>query len=181
MLTVILTTISISKAAQGFDFRRGESHKPLAPTKIIRRAKERRIMTESRYEIGMKVRREVLGDEHVDRAQARITEFDADFQRFITETAWGSLWARPDLDRRTRSLVTIAILAALGREELALHLKASRNTGVDPHEIAEVLMHVAVYAGVPAANSAFATAKKEFDNSLATASDVSDPDAKPNV
>jgi len=120
-------------------------------------------MTESRYDIGMKVRKEVLGSEHVERALAHTTEFDADFQRFITETAWGSLWARPDLDRRTRSLVTIAILAALGREELALHLHASRNTGVDPHEIAEVLLHVAVYAGVPAANTAFSAAKKEFD------------------
>src|SRR5215469_8376256 len=116
-----------------------------------------------RYELGMKVRKEVLGSEHVERALARATELDADFQRFITEMAWGSVWARPDLDRRTRSLVTIAILAALGREELALHLHASRNTGVDPHEIAEVLLHVAVYAGVPAANTAFSLAKKEFD------------------
>ena len=129
-------------------------------------------MSESLYDKGMKVRKEVLGAEHVERATARITEFDADFQRFITETAWGSLWARPDLDRRTRSLVTIAILAALGREELALHLRASQNIGVDQHEIAEVLMHVAVYAGVPAANAAFATAKKEFgqlENARATA------------
>jgi 4-carboxymuconolactone decarboxylase len=118
---------------------------------------------ESRFDIGMKVRKEVLGSEHVEQAQARITEFDADFQRFITETAWGSVWARPDLDRRTRSLVTIAILAALGREELALHLHASRNLEVDPHEIAEVLLHVAIYAGVPAANTAFSMAKKEFD------------------
>jgi 4-carboxymuconolactone decarboxylase len=120
-------------------------------------------MTESRYDLGMQVRKEVLGSEHVERTQARTTEFDADFQRFITETAWGSVWARPDLDRRTRSLVTIAILAALGREELALHLRASRNIGVDPHEIAEVLLHVAVYAGVPAANAAFLTAKNVFD------------------
>jgi 4-carboxymuconolactone decarboxylase len=120
-------------------------------------------MTESRFDIGMEVRKEVLGNEHVERTQARTTDFDADFQRFITETAWGSVWARPDLDRRTRSLVTIAILAALGREELALHLRASRNTGVDPREIAEVLLHVAVYAGVPAANTAFSLAKKELD------------------
>ena len=120
-------------------------------------------MTESRYDIGMRTRKEVLGSEHVERVQANASEFDADFQRFITESAWGSVWARPDLDRRTRSLVTIAILAALGREELALHLRASRNTGVDPHEIAEVLLHVAVYAGVPAANHAFAVAKREFD------------------
>lgn len=118
---------------------------------------------DERYERGMKVRREVLGDEHVERALARITEFDADFQQFITETAWGFLWSRPDLDRRTRSLVTIAILAALGREELALHLNASQNIGVDPHEIAEVLLHVALYAGVPAANTAFATAKNIFN------------------
>ncbi len=120
-------------------------------------------MTESRYDIGMQVRKEVLGSEHVERALARTTDFDADFQRFITETAWGSVWARPDLDRRTRSLVTIAILAALGREELALHLHASRAIGIDPHEIAEVLLHVAVYAGVPAANAAFSLAKKELD------------------
>ena len=120
-------------------------------------------MTEPRFDIGMKVRKEVLGSEHVERAQARATEFDADFQRFITEMAWGSVWARPDLDRRTRSLVTIAILAALGREELALHLRASHNIGVDPREIAEALLHVAVYAGVPAANTAFSTAKDVFD------------------
>ena len=120
-------------------------------------------MTESRFDVGMKVRKEVLGSEYVERALARSTEFDADFQQYITEAAWGSVWARPDLDRRTRSLVTIAILAALGREELTVHLRASRNTGVDPHEISEVLMHVAVYAGVPAANAAFAVAKKEFD------------------
>src|SRR5581483_11452627 len=124
-------------------------------------------MTESRFDSGMKVRREVHGDEYVDQALARTTEFDADFQRFITETAWGSLWSRPDLDRRTRSLVTIAILAALGREELAMHLQAAkRNVGVDAHEIAEVLLHVAVYAGIPAANSAFAVAKKLFDQSV---------------
>jgi 4-carboxymuconolactone decarboxylase len=118
-------------------------------------------MTESRYDTGMKVRKEVLGSEHVERVMARATEFDADFQRIITEMAWGSVWSRPDLDRRTRSLVTVAILAALGREELALHLRAAiEHVGVDPHEIAEVLLHVAVYAGVPAANAAFAVAKK---------------------
>jgi len=121
-------------------------------------------MTESRYDTGMKTRKEVLGSEHVERALARATEFDADFQRIITEMAWGSVWSRPDLDRRTRSLVTIAILAALGREELSLHLRAAiENVGVDPHEIAEVLLHVAIYAGVPAANSAFATARKIVD------------------
>jgi 4-carboxymuconolactone decarboxylase len=124
-------------------------------------------MPDDRYEDGMRVRRAVLGDEHVDRALANQTSFDADFQRFITETAWGSVWARPGLDRRTRSLITIAILAALGREdELALHLRATQNTGVTPEEIKEALLQVAVYAGVPAANSAFAVARrvlKELD------------------
>ncbi|GAC1350557.1 MAG: 4-carboxymuconolactone decarboxylase [Ktedonobacteraceae bacterium] len=121
-------------------------------------------MMESRYDTGMNVRKEVLGSEHVEQAQARTTGFDADFQHFITETAWGSVWARPDLDRRTRSLVTIAILAALGREELALHLRAAiRNLGVDPREISEVLLHVAIYAGIPAANTAFSMAKKELE------------------
>jgi 4-carboxymuconolactone decarboxylase len=120
-------------------------------------------MTESRYDIGMKVRKEVLGNEYVERAVERTTEFDADFQRFITEMAWGTVWASPDLDRRTRSLVTIAILAALGREELALHLEAAfTHVGVDPREIAEVLRHVAVYAGLPAANAAVAKAKNVF-------------------
>jgi|SRR5579863_1891824 len=122
-------------------------------------------MTDSRFDIGLKVRREVLGSEYVEQSLARVTEFDADFQHYITEAAWGSVWARPDLDRRTRSLVTIAILAALGRDELALHLQASRNTGVELQEITEVLLHVAVYAGVPAANSAFATAKRVLDQS----------------
>jgi 4-carboxymuconolactone decarboxylase len=120
-------------------------------------------MTESRFERGMQVRREVLGSEHVERAMGRATSFDADFQHFITEMAWGSVWARPGLDRRTRSLITLAILAALGREELTLHLRASQNIGVDPQEIAEAFLHVAVYAGVPAANTAFATARKVFE------------------
>ena len=117
----------------------------------------------SRFDEGMRVRREVLGDAHVDRATARHTEFDAPFQKLITELVWGSVWTRPDLDRRTRSLITIGILAALGRrEELELHLRASRNTGATPEEVREVLLHVAAYAGVPAANSAIAAAKLVF-------------------
>jgi 4-carboxymuconolactone decarboxylase len=131
---------------------------------------------ESQYEAGMKVRTEVLGAEHVARAQARMTPLDTDFQRFIAEYAWGSVWSRPDLDRRSRSLVTIALLAGLGRtEELELHFRASKNIGVDPKEIAEVLMHVAVYAGVPAANRAFALAKSILDIEVA-APQVDSPD-----
>jgi 4-carboxymuconolactone decarboxylase len=114
----------------------------------------------ARYEAGTRVRRAVLGDEHVDRALASQTPFDAPFQRFITEVAWGSVWARPELDARTRSLITIALLAALGRrEELEVHLRATRNTGATPEEVREALLHVAVYAGVPAANTAFGIAR----------------------
>ena len=116
---------------------------------------------EDRYAQGMRIRRQVLGDAHVDRAEARKTDFDEAFQRYITESAWGAVWSRPHLDPRTRSLVTIALLGALGHfEELEMHVKAARNTGADPSEIAEALLHVAVYAGVPAANRAFAAAKR---------------------
>jgi 4-carboxymuconolactone decarboxylase len=118
----------------------------------------------SRFDDGMEVRREVLGADHVASASARATELDSDFQRFITEVAWGSVWARPGLDRRTRSLLTLAILAALGRrEELAMHLRATRNTGVKSSEIAEAMFHVAVYAGIPAAHSALALAKSVLE------------------
>jgi 4-carboxymuconolactone decarboxylase len=115
------------------------------------------------FEQGMQVRRAVLGDSHVDRAEASQTPFDADFQRFITETAWGKIWARPGLDRRTRHLLTIAMLAALGNQhELAMHIRATQNTGVTMDEVKEVLMQVAIYAGVPAANTAIAVAKKAY-------------------
>jgi 4-carboxymuconolactone decarboxylase len=116
-----------------------------------------------KFEQGMKVRREVLGDAHVDRAEANKTDFDADFQQFITEMAWGSVWSRPGLARKTRHLLTIGLMAALGKEaELAMHLRATPNTGVTPDEVKEVLLQVAVYAGVPTANSAFAIAKKVY-------------------
>jgi 4-carboxymuconolactone decarboxylase len=115
------------------------------------------------YERGMRVRREVLGDEHVDRAIERTTPLTEDFQRFITRTAWGEVWDRPGLDRRTRSAITLAVLAALGREgELQLHLLAARRNGLTEDEIGEVLLHTAVYAGVPAANAAFAVAQRVF-------------------
>ena len=129
-----------------------------------------------RHKTGTRVRREVLGDAHVDRAAAAATPFDAPFQRFITETAWGTLWAGDGIDRRTRSLITIAILAALGRqEELALHLRATQNTGATVDEVREALLHVAVYAGVPAANAAFALAK----SILFEGADVAAPEEAP--
>lgn len=109
---------------------------------------------------GDAMRRKVLGDDHVDRAAASATPFDAPFQDFITRSAWGALWTRPELTLRERSMVTIGILAALGRhEELALHIRAARNTGASAEDIREALLHVAVYAGVPAANSALKIAK----------------------
>lgn len=109
---------------------------------------------------GMAVRREVLGDAHVDRAVAATTAFTAPFQEFITRTAWGQVWSRDGLDRRTRSCVTLALLTALQcHDELAMHVRAARRNGLSPDEIAEVLLHTAVYAGVPAANAAFKIAE----------------------
>jgi len=120
-------------------------------------------LSEQRYEQGMRTRRAVLGDAHVDRAQAAGTPFDERFQRFITEGAWGAVWSGGDLAQRERSLVTVALLAALGHEEeLAMHLRATERTGATPEEIAEVLLHVAVYAGVPAANKAIKIAKETY-------------------
>jgi 4-carboxymuconolactone decarboxylase len=111
------------------------------------------------YDEGMDVRREVLGDEHVDRAIERTTEFTAPFQDFITRYAWGAVWGRDGLDRRTRSAVTLAVLTALGREhEIAMHVRAALRNGLTAAEIGEVLLHTSVYAGVPAANRAFAIA-----------------------
>ncbi len=116
--------------------------------------------SEDRREKGMGVRRAVLGAAHVARAEAAKTDFDADFQAFITEGAWGSVWAGPGLSRRERSVVTLALLAALGHwEEFAMHVRATANTGASPGDIREALMHVAVYAGVPAANQGFRLAK----------------------
>ncbi|MCF1742472.1 4-carboxymuconolactone decarboxylase [Paradevosia shaoguanensis] len=116
-----------------------------------------------KYRQGMVTRRSVLGDAHVDGALARQTAFDADFQTLITETAWGDLWSRPGISRRERSMLTIALLAALGHdEEVAMHVRATANTGASPADIREALMHVAVYAGVPAANRAFRIAREEL-------------------
>jgi|SRR5436305_15251148 len=121
-------------------------------------------MTDEHYEQGMRVRREVLGDEHVNRAIDATTPLTAPFQDLITRYAWGGVWARTALDRRTRSAITVALLTALGREqELELHLRAARTNGLSDDEIAEVLLHTGVYAGVPAANAAFALAARVLE------------------
>jgi 4-carboxymuconolactone decarboxylase len=113
---------------------------------------------------GERTRREVLGDEHVDRAQARTTEFTAPFQEFITRYAWGDVWTRPGLDRRSRSMITLAALTSLKAEnEIAMHVRAALRNGLTKEEIAEVLLHTGVYAGVPAANAAFAIAQKVLE------------------
>ena len=116
-------------------------------------------MSDDAYERGMKVRREVLGDAHVDEAIARTTGFTADFQDLITRYAWGEIWSRAGLDRRMRSAITLTALIALGRmDELPMHVRAARRNGLSEDEIKEVLLHSAVYCGVPAANAAFAVA-----------------------
>jgi 4-carboxymuconolactone decarboxylase len=116
------------------------------------------------FQRGMATRRAVLGDTHVNGAETAKTAFDSDFQAFITEGAWGSVWSRPGLTRRERSLITIALLAAAGHdEEVAMHVKATVNTGASPEDIKEALLHVAVYSGVPAANRAFKIAKRELE------------------
>jgi 4-carboxymuconolactone decarboxylase len=116
-------------------------------------------MSDPGYDEGMAIRREVLGDAHVDAAIEGTTEFTAPFQDFITRYAWGGVWSRDGLDRRTRSVVTLAVLTALGREhELAMHVRAALRHGLSPAEIGEVLLHTGLYAGVPTANRAFAIA-----------------------
>ncbi len=119
--------------------------------------------SDRRARAGMATRRAVLGDAHVDRAEANKTAFDADFQAFITEGAWGTVWSRPGLTRRERSMITIALLAALGHDqEVAMHVRATANTGASLEDVKETLLHVAVYAGVPAANRAFRVAREAF-------------------
>ena len=125
-------------------------------------------MSNELFDKGMEVRKAVLGADYVARAEANKTEFDADWQSYVTEHAWAAVWSRPGLEKRTRSMVTIAMLATMGRlDELGSHIRATRNTGVTKDEVKEVLLQVAVYAGAPAANSAFAIAKriyKEMDS-----------------
>ncbi|KQV01375.1 4-carboxymuconolactone decarboxylase [Mesorhizobium sp. Root695] len=117
----------------------------------------------ARYRTGLAVRRSVLGDRHVDRAEVAATDFDQPFQELITEAAWGTVWARPGFTKRERSIVTLALLAALGHdEEVAMHVRATVNTGASRDDICEAFLHVAIYAGVPAANRAFKIAKDVF-------------------
>ena len=117
----------------------------------------------ARYRAGVAVRRSVLGDAHVDRAEKATTDFDRPFQQMITEGAWGTVWSRPGFTRRERSIVTLSLLAGLGhQEELVLHLKATENTGASREDILEAFLHVAIYAGVPAANAAVRIAKQTF-------------------
>jgi 4-carboxymuconolactone decarboxylase len=118
-------------------------------------------MTDAGYEAGLSVRRAVLGDDHVDRALEGATELTQPFQEFITRYAWGGIWTRDGLDRRTRSAITLAVLTALGREnELAMHVRGALRNGLTAEEIGEVLLHTSVYAGIPAANAAFAIAQR---------------------
>ncbi|MGA9858502.1 MAG: 4-carboxymuconolactone decarboxylase [Solirubrobacteraceae bacterium] len=127
---------------------------------------------------GMEVRRAVLGDAHVDRAIERTTEFTAPFQEFITQFAWGAVWTREGLDRRSRSMVTLAVLTALGREnEIEMHVRGALRNGLTPAEISEVLLHTSVYAGVPAANAAFAIAQRVIGDADADADADGDADA----
>ncbi len=121
-------------------------------------------LASERYRQGMATRRAVLGDNHVDRAEAASTAFDKPFQDLITEAAWGHVWSRPGLTKRERSIVTIALLAALGQDdEVAMHVRATSNTGASRDDICEALLHVAIYAGVPAANHAIKIAKQAFE------------------
>lgn len=115
------------------------------------------------FDEGMAMRRRVLGDAHVDMAGERTTGLDEAFQTWITESIWGGIWARDGLDIKTRSMITIAVLAALGHEELELHLRAAANTGVSTEEIAEILLHVTAYAGAPAGNRAFRVTKTIYE------------------
>jgi len=116
------------------------------------------------FDRGIAVRKEVLGNAHVEGALKGATAFNEDFQTLITQYAWGGIWSRPGLDKKTRSMLTIAMLAALGQhEELKLHIRATRNTGVSEEQVKEILLQVAVYAGVPAANSAFGHARRAYE------------------
>lgn len=127
----------------------------------IHNSQQNRNMQDEQFNKGMQTRRSVLGDTHVDKAEANKTDFDSDFQEYITRSAWGDVWSRPGLTKRERSLIVIALMTALGHdEELAMHIRATKNTGATKEDVKEVLLQTAVYAGVPAANRAFKIAKE---------------------
>jgi 4-carboxymuconolactone decarboxylase len=133
-------------------------------------------MSDEIHDAGMQVRRAVLGDDHVDRAIRNTTEFTEAFQDFITRYAWGSVWTRDGLDRRSRSIITLSVLTALGREnEIEMHVRGALRNGLTPAEIGEVLLHTAIYAGVPAANAAFAIAKRVIDAETPTGGSADPP------
>ena len=137
-------------------------------------------MSDAAHDAGMKVRREVLGDEYVDRATASVTEFSAPLQEFVTRHAWGAVWTRDGLDRRSRSIITLSVLTALGREnEIEMHVRGALRNGLTPAEIGEVLLHTAIYAGVPAANAAFAIAQRVIDAESAPGGSTDPPGSDP--
>ena len=127
----------------------------------IHNSQQNRNMQDEQFNKGMQTRRSVLGDAHIDKAEANKTDFDSDFQEYITRSAWGDVWSRPGLTKRERSLIVIALMTALGHdEELAMHIRATKNTGATKEDVKEVLLQTAVYAGVPAANRAFKIARE---------------------
>jgi len=120
-------------------------------------------MTESKFDKGMEFRKKILGEEHVERSWKNATDFDRDFQELVTESAWGAAWSRPGLDLKTRHMIVISVLTALGREhELTLHINASHNSGISQDEMKELLIQIAPYAGIPASLTAFGIAKKYY-------------------
>lgn len=124
------------------------------------------------FDAGMAVRRRVLGDAHVDRSMASATPFTKDFQEYLTRHVWGAVWTRPGLTRRDRSIVTLSVLAALARaEEIPLHVRGALNNGLSEQEISEILLHTAAYAGAPAANTAFAVARRALEQIAAESAD----------
>jgi 4-carboxymuconolactone decarboxylase len=130
----------------------------------IHNSQQNRNMQDEQFNKGMQTRRSVLGDAHIDKAEANKTDFDSDFQEYITRSAWGDVWSRPGLTKRERSLIVIALMTALGHdEELAMHIRATKNTGATKEDVKEVLLQTAVYAGVPAANRAFKIAKEVLE------------------
>jgi 3-oxoadipate enol-lactonase / 4-carboxymuconolactone decarboxylase len=172
VVTPVATAAALSRALPGAELVviQGAAHLPIGKSAEGVSAAMLRFLlppSDDLHGAGMAVRKQVLGEAHVARATEAITDLDRDFQTFITRTAWGGVWARPHFDRRTRSILTIALLATLGREaELELHLRASRNTGATPADVAELLLHVAVYAGIPAANAAMRVAKRILEEEL---------------